>query len=92
LAPSYFTIYAPTDGFTALNMSYFNRLIILGASVLPLSEMCFAACAMVNPSPWTTLGIRQLPEADDQLPRPQHNFTELPRIRSERPAVKLRYP
>ena len=28
----------------------------------------------------------------DLLPPPRHNFTELPRIRSERPAFELHYP
>ena len=39
------------------------------------------ACRSASPDPWAT-----------QTPPPRHNFTELPRIRSERPAFDLHYP
>jgi cytochrome c oxidase subunit I len=38
------------------------------------------------------VGLGQLAGMGHRLPTPRHNFTELPRIRSERPAFDLHYP
>src|SRR5205085_4459024 len=81
------------DGFTALHMISSIGAFVLGASVLPFLWNVFRSyrfgelvsvddpCGHGNSLEWATT-----------CPSPRHNFTELPRIRSERPAFELRYP
>lgn len=38
------------------------------------------------------MGLRQLAGVGHDVSPPRHNFKELPRIRSERPAFELHYP
>jgi cytochrome c oxidase subunit 1 len=85
--------YLPTDGFTTL-----NTIATLGSSLLGLSMIPFAM------NVWKTWRYAPLVEVDDpwgwgaslewatSCPPPRHNFTRLPRIRSERPAFDLHHP
>jgi cytochrome c oxidase subunit 1 len=64
----------------------------LGASTLPLwnvfRTLRYGERVHVD-DPW---GYANSLEWATSCPPPRHNFTELPRIRSERPAFELHYP
>jgi cytochrome c oxidase subunit 1 len=91
--PRRYADYLPADGFTTLNTISTIGAYLLGASTLPFIWNVFKSYR-----------YGQLAEADDpwgygnslewatSSPPPRHNFTELPRIRSERPAFELHYP
>ncbi|WP_243789705.1 cytochrome c oxidase subunit I [Saccharopolyspora gloriosae] len=85
--------YLESDGFTALNMLSSVGAFILGASMLPFLWNVFKSYRygeIVNvDDPW---GYGNSLEWATSCPPPRHNFTELPRIRSERPAFELHYP
>ncbi|MFE1102579.1 cytochrome c oxidase subunit I [Nocardiopsis alba] len=91
--PRRYADYLPTDGFTEL-----NRISSISSFVLAASTLIFI---------WNiVLTVRNAPkvEVDDpwgygcslewatSCPPPRHNFTTLPRIRSERPAFDLHHP
>ena len=65
----------------------------LGASMLPFVWNIFKSYrygeVVVVDDPW---GYGNSLEWVTTCPPPRHNFTELPRIRSERPAFELHYP
>ncbi|MGV0602235.1 cytochrome ubiquinol oxidase subunit I, partial [Mycolicibacterium pulveris] len=65
----------------------------LGLSVLPFAWNVFKSWRYGEPvlvdDPW---GYGNSLEWATSCPPPRHNFTELPRIRSERPAFELHYP
>jgi cytochrome c oxidase subunit 1 len=83
----------PTDGFTTLNAVSTIGAFILGASMPPFVWNVFKSwrygepvtvddpCGYGNSLEWAT-----------SCPPPRHNFTELPRIRSERPTFVMHYP
>jgi cytochrome c oxidase subunit 1 len=85
--------YLPSDGFTTLNTISTVGAFLLGFSMLPFIWNVFRSYR-----------YGQLADADDpwghgnslewatSSPPPRHNFLELPRIRSERPAFDLHYP
>jgi cytochrome c oxidase subunit I len=85
--------YLPTDGFTLLNTVSTLGAFLLGISMIPFG---------INV--WRTWRYSPLVEVDDpwgwgaslewatSCPPPRHNFTRLPRIRSERPAFDLHHP
>ena len=91
--PRRYADYLPTDGFTTLNTISTIGSFVLGFSMLPFmwnvyssyryGEMCTAddAWGHGNSLEWTT-----------SSPPPRHNFTSIPRIRSERPAFEYHYP
>jgi cytochrome c oxidase subunit 1 len=85
--------YLPTDGFTALNVVSTIGAFILGISMLPFVWNVFRSWRYGEPvtvdDPW---GYGNSLEWATSSPPPRHNFTELPRIRSERPAFELHYP
>ncbi|MFR9731581.1 cytochrome c oxidase subunit I [Saccharopolyspora sp. MS10] len=85
--------YLESDGFTALNTLSTVGAFILGASMLPFLWNVFKSYRygeIVNvDDPW---GYGNSLEWATSCPPPRHNFTELPRIRSERPAFELHYP
>src|ERR1700712_3771673 len=91
--PRRYADYLPSDGFTTLNTISSIGAFILGASTLPFLWNVFASYRYGRPvevdDPW---GHGNSLEWATSCPPPRHNFTELPRIRSERPAFELHYP
>jgi cytochrome c oxidase subunit 1 len=91
--PRRYADYLPTDGFTTLNTISSIGAFVLGASTLPfiwnvVRSYRFGRIVTVD-DPW---GFGNSLEWATSCPPPRHNFTELPRIRSERPAFDLHYP
>ena len=91
--PRRYVDYLPTDGFTTLNTISSIGAFILGASTLPfiwnaIRSYRYGQVVTVD-DPW---GYGNSLEWATSCPPPRHNFTELPRIRSERPAWELHYP
>ena len=91
--PRRYADYLPSDGFTTLNLISSIGAFILGLSTLPFVWNVFKSyrygeVATVD-DPW---GYGNALEWATTCPPPRHNFTELPRIRSERPAFELHYP
>ncbi|NYI03804.1 aa3-type cytochrome oxidase subunit I [Allostreptomyces psammosilenae] len=91
--PRRYADYLPTDGFTALNV-----VSSLGAALLGVSTLAFlynvwksARHGRVAPGddPW---GFGRSLEWATSCPPPRHNFTALPRIRSDSPAFDLHHP
>ncbi|MGB8388483.1 cytochrome c oxidase subunit I, partial [Mycobacterium sp.] len=91
--PRRYADYLPTDGFQTLNFISTIGAFILGASVLPFVWNVFKSWRYGEPvlvdDPW---GHGNSLEWATSCPPPRHNFTELPRIRSERPAFELHHP
>jgi cytochrome c oxidase subunit 1 len=91
--PRRYADYLPTDGFTALNTVSTVGAFILGLSVLPFLWNVVRSYRYGDPvdvdDPW---GFGNSLEWATTCPPPRHNFLELPRIRSERPAFELHYP
>jgi cytochrome c oxidase subunit 1 len=91
--PRRYVDYLPTDGFTTLNTISSISSFVLGASVLPFVWNVFRSYrygqVVTVDDPW---GHGNSLEWATACPPPRHNFTELPRIRSERPAFELHYP
>ena len=85
--------YLESDGFTTLNMVSTAGAFLLGASMLPFLWNVFKSYRYGEivdvDDPW---GYGNSLEWATSCPPPRHNFTELPRIRSERPAFELHYP
>jgi cytochrome c oxidase subunit I len=91
--PRRYADYLPSDGFTTLNLISTIGAFVLGASMLPFLwnvfvSYRFGVVANVD-DPW---GHGNSLEWATSCPPPRHNFTELPRIRSIRPAFELHYP
>ncbi|GAB3887864.1 hypothetical protein GCM10029964_054550 [Kibdelosporangium lantanae] len=91
--PRRYADYQPQDGFTAL-----NAVSTVGAYILALSTVVFVWNVLRSyrfgplaraDDPW---GFGNSLEWATTSPPPRHNFLELPRIRSERPAFELHYP
>ncbi|SFN50905.1 cytochrome c oxidase subunit 1 [Pseudonocardia ammonioxydans] len=91
--PRRYADYLPTDGFDALNIVSSIGAFVLGASMLPFLYNVFRSYkfgrVVTVDDPW---GFGNSLEWATTCPPPRHNFTELPRIRSERPAFELHYP
>jgi cytochrome c oxidase subunit 1 len=91
--PRRYADYLPTDGFTTLNMVSSVGAFLLGLSTLPFLWNVFHSYRygemITVDDPW---GYGNSLEWATSSPPPRHNFTELPRIRSERPAFELHYP
>ncbi|RDH76966.1 cytochrome c oxidase subunit I [Mycolicibacterium moriokaense] len=91
--PRRYADYLPTDGFTTLNLISSIGAFILAVSILPFVWNVFKSWRYGEPvtvdDPW---GYGNSLEWATSSPPPRHNFTELPRIRSERPAFELHYP
>jgi cytochrome c oxidase subunit 1 len=91
--PRRYANYLESDGFTVLNTISTAGSYLLGASMLVfvwnvIRSYRFGQPATVD-DPW---GFGNSLEWATTCPPPRHNFTELPRIRSERPAFELHYP
>nr|WP_219532761.1 cytochrome c oxidase subunit I [Nonomuraea guangzhouensis] len=91
--PRRYADYSPDDGFTDLNMISSVGAFILGLSVLPFFYNVWKTARsgqkVTVDDPW---GYGNSLEWATSCPPPRHNFTSLPRIRSERPAFDLHYP
>ena len=91
--PRRYVDYLPTDGFTTLNAISSIGAFVLGLSTLPFLWNVFKSYrfgrVVTVDDPW---GFGNSLEWATSCPPPRHNFTELPRIRSERPAFELHYP
>ncbi|APE15465.1 cytochrome c oxidase subunit I [Mycolicibacterium pallens] len=91
--PRRYADYLPSDGFETLNIVSTIGAFILGVSVIPFVWNVFRSWrygeVVTVDDPW---GYGNSLEWATSCPPPRHNFTELPRIRSERPAFELHYP
>jgi cytochrome c oxidase subunit 1 len=90
--PRRYSDYLPEDGFTTLNQVSTLGAMLLGLSTLPFLwnvwKSRLSPRVMVD-DPW---GWGASLEWATSCPPPRHNFTSIPRIRSERPAFDLKYP
>ncbi|MEU3273727.1 cytochrome c oxidase subunit I [Saccharomonospora sp. NPDC006951] len=91
--PRRYADYLPSDGFTTLNTISTIGAFVLGLSMLPflwnvVRSYRYGEVVTVD-DPW---GFGNSLEWATSCPPPRHNFTELPKIRSERPAFELHYP
>lgn len=90
--PRRYADYLATDGFT-----YMNMLSTVGSFLLALSMIPFFVNIWITRNspkvevddPW---GYGSSLEWATSCPPPRHNFTSMPRIRSERPAFDLHHP
>ncbi len=85
--------YLDSDGFTIFNQISTVFSFLLGLSVIPFVWNVFKSWRygelVTVDDPW---GYGNSLEWATSCPPPRHNFTSLPRIRSERPAFELHYP
>ncbi|WP_243698219.1 cytochrome c oxidase subunit I [Curtobacterium sp. PhB136] len=91
--PRRYATYLPSDGFTWMNQLSTIGAILLGLSFLPFTFNVYvtsrrAPKVAVN-DPW---GYGRSLEWATSCPPPRHNFTSIPRIRSESPAFDLNHP
>lgn len=91
--PRRYADYAPSDGFTWENQVSTVGAFILAASTLPFLWNVYTtwrnAPKVQVDDPW---GYGRSLEWATSCPPPRHNFTSLPRIRSESPAFDLHHP
>ena len=91
--PRRYATYQPGDGFTLMNQISTVGAFILAVSMLPFLYNVWitarrAPKVTVN-DPW---GYSRSLEWATSCPPPRHNFTSIPRIRSESPAFDLNHP
>jgi len=91
--PRRYATYQPSDGFTWMNQLSTIGAMILGISMIPFLYNVYitarrAPKVTVN-DPW---GYGRSLEWATSCPPPRHNFTSIPRIRSESPAFDLNHP
>jgi cytochrome c oxidase subunit I len=90
--PRRYSDYLPEDGFTLLNQVSTVGALLLAVSTLPFLWNVWQTRLTPKVSvddPWGWGGSL---EWATSCPPPRHNFTSLPRIRSERPAFDQKYP
>jgi cytochrome c oxidase subunit 1 len=91
--PRRYADYLPSDGFTTLNTVSTIGAFLLGASMMPFAYNVYRSYRFGEVTsaedPW---GHGNSLEWASPTPPPRHNFTFLPRIRSERPAFEYHYP
>ncbi len=91
--PRRYADYLPSDGFTLYNQISTVGAFILGIGTLPFLYNVYktarTAPKVTVDDPW---GYGGALEWATSCPPPRHNFTSLPRIRSERPAFDLHHP
>jgi cytochrome c oxidase subunit I len=90
--PRRYADYLPNEGFTVLNQVSSVGAILLGASMLPFLYNVWKARkspVVTSDDPW---GWGRSLEWATSCPPPRHNFSSLPRIRSESPAFDLHHP
>ncbi|WP_148592214.1 cytochrome c oxidase subunit I [Streptomyces sp. WAC01526] len=91
--PRRYADYLAADGFTALNTFSTVGSFLLGLSTLPFLYNVWKTtqygARITRDDPW---GFGRSLEWATSSPPPRHNFTTLPRIRSEAPAFDLHHP
>ncbi|WP_149202913.1 cytochrome c oxidase subunit I [Actinotalea subterranea] len=90
--PRRYPDYMPEDGFTWMNQVSTVGSVLLAASTLPFLWNVYVSRRsplVTVDDPW---GYGASLEWATSCPPPRHNFTSLPRIRSERPAFDLHHP
>ena len=90
--PRRYADYLPGDGFTFMNEISTYGSILLAISMIPwfMNLWISRNAPKVNvDDPW---GYGASLEWATSCPPPRHNFTKMPRIRSERPAFDLHHP
>ncbi len=90
--PRRYPDYMPEDGFTWMNQVSTVGSVLLAASTLPFLWNVYVSRRsplVTVDDPW---GYGASLEWATSCPPPRHNFTSLPRIRSEAPAFDLHYP
>lgn len=91
--PRRYYSYLPEDGITWMNQVSTVGAMILGASMLPFLLNVYLtarnAPKVTVDDPW---GFSRSLEWATSCPPPRHNFTSIPRIRSESPAFDLNHP
>jgi len=91
--PRRYSDYLASDGFTTLNMISSIGSFFLDMSILPffynIWRTARKAPKVAVDDPW---GYGRSLEWATSCPPPRHNFTALPRIRSESPAFDLHHP
>ncbi|MHA2787639.1 aa3-type cytochrome oxidase subunit I [Corynebacterium sp. S7] len=91
--PRRYADYLDSDGFTLFNQISTVFSLVVGLSVIPFIWNMFKSWrygeVVTVDDPW---GYGNSLEWATSCPPPRHNFTSLPRIRSERPAFELHYP
>ncbi|MDO4929005.1 MAG: cbb3-type cytochrome c oxidase subunit I [Corynebacterium sp.] len=91
--PRRYADYLESDGLTIFNQISTIFSFILGLSVIPFIWNVFKSWRygeiVTVDDPW---GYGNSLEWATSCPPPRHNFTAMPRIRSERPAFELHYP
>ena len=90
--PRRYADYSALDGFTFMNEISTIGSVLLGLSMIPF----FINVWITRNSPKVTVddpwGYGASLEWATSCPPPRHNFTSIPRIRSERPAFDLHHP
>src|SRR5215207_4723522 len=90
--PRRYADYLPNEGFTVLNQVSSAGAFLLGASTLPFLYNVWKSRKnpkVTTDDPW---GWGRSLEWATSCPPPRHNFTAIPRIRSESPAFDLHHP
>ncbi|WP_318217237.1 cytochrome c oxidase subunit I [Streptomyces sp. SCL15-6] len=91
--PRRYADYLAADGFTALNTISSVGAFLLGLSTLPFLYNVWRTrqygTRVEHDDPW---GYGRSLEWATSCPPPRHNFTSLPRVRSESPAFDLHHP
>ncbi|WP_079101998.1 aa3-type cytochrome oxidase subunit I [Carbonactinospora thermoautotrophica] len=91
--PRRYVDYLASDGFTGMNMVSSIGSFLLGLSTLPFLYNVYKTAKkgqrVTVDDPW---GYARSLEWATSCPPPRHNFTFLPRIRSESPAFDLHHP
>jgi cytochrome c oxidase subunit 1 len=91
--PRRYADYLPSDGFTTLNTVSTIGAFVLGFSMIPFVWNVYKSYRygeiVTADDPW---GHGNSLEWATSCPPPRHNFTSIPRIRSERPAFEYHYP
>ncbi|GAA4433066.1 cytochrome c oxidase subunit I [Georgenia halophila] len=91
--PRRYADYMPEDGYTLYNQISTVGAVLIAVSTLPFLWNVYKAArgprTVFVDDPW---GFGNSLEWATGSPVPRHNFTSLPRIRSERPAFDLHHP
>ncbi|CAA9211101.1 MAG: Cytochrome c oxidase polypeptide I [uncultured Corynebacteriales bacterium] len=91
--PRRYADYLPGDGFTTLNTISTVGAFLLGIATVPFLWNAYHSYkfgeVVTADDPW---GHGNSLEWATSCPPPRHNFTVMPRIRSERPAFEAHYP
>ncbi|MBX3087124.1 MAG: cytochrome c oxidase subunit I [Cryobacterium sp.] len=91
--PRRYATYQPEEGFTWMNQLSTAGAMLLGISMIPFLYNVYItarrAPKVTVDDPW---GYGRSLEWATSCPPPRHNFTSIPRIRSESPAFDLHHP